>query len=89
MHTETITWNELPADGLPDSDITVLLAVRYPPDHDAVLQPEAVETCMGWWSGTRWLDASSGGDVECAGARALAWADMPAGLENDRSNLLP
>lgn len=77
MRSETITWHELPADGMPDSDITVLLAVRYPPDADAVLQPATVETCMGWWGGEHWLDASSGDRVERTGARVLAWADMP------------
>lgn len=86
MRTETITWHDLPADGLPDSDITVLLAVHYPPDPDAVLQPASVETCMGWWAGDRWLDASSGGGVEHDGARVLAWADMPVGVQNVAAN---
>lgn len=28
MKTETITWHELPADGMPDAETTVLLEVR-------------------------------------------------------------
>lgn len=28
MKTETITWNELPADGVPDADTTVMVEFK-------------------------------------------------------------
>lgn len=30
MITETLTWHQLPADGMPDAEITVLAEVRDP-----------------------------------------------------------
>jgi len=49
MKTETITWNELPADGMPDAEITVLAEIR---------QPEGgTEVWPAWWGGERWIDA--------------------------------
>lgn len=69
MKTETITWNELPDDGLPDAEITVLAEVHQPGG--------GTEVWPAWWSGERWIDAGSGWPLE-AGAVA-AWADTPAG----------
>ena len=72
MRNEVITWHDLPADGMPDSDITVLL--KFTADDGAA------DTCLGWWSGTRWMDASNGDDIERDGrCRVVAWADMRGG----------
>lgn len=73
MRTETITWHELPADGVPDADTTVLVAFKF---ND---EPE-VDTWPGWWNGEHWMDATTGDRMERHGDRkVLAWADMPAG----------
>ena len=64
MKTETITWHEIPADGLPDSDITVLVAVYFPPDPDAAGDTALIEACSAWWSGEHWIDAGSGDRIE-------------------------
>ena len=53
MKTETITWHELPADGLPDADLTVLMQVN---DCDGL---PATEVWQGWWTGDDWLDAAT------------------------------
>ena len=71
MKTETLTWHELPQDGLPDADLTVLLEVRDPDE------PEATECWPGFWSGERWVDASTGWPI--GAERVVAWADQPAG----------
>ncbi len=71
MKTETITWHELPADGLPDADITVDIEVLYPDGE--------TECWPGWWSGEHWIDAASGDRIERNGSSVLAWADRPAG----------
>lgn len=73
MKTETLTWHELPADGMPDADITVMLEVLPPDGTDE----NDTETWPGWWSGERWLDAQNGWPI--AAQRVVAWADMPAG----------
>ena len=71
MKTETITWHELPTDGLPDAEITVQIEI---------LQADgSTETWPGWWAGERWIDAVSGTAVEVLGGVVVAWADVPAG----------
>jgi hypothetical protein len=72
MKTETIQWHELPQDGMPDADITVLAEVRAPEGAD-----DGTEVWPAFWSGERWLDAGSGWHIECS--RVVAWADQPAG----------
>jgi hypothetical protein len=49
---EVITWHHLPA--MPDSDLTVLLWVRYDDGED---------WCAGWLDGQDWLDCASGGVI--------------------------
>jgi hypothetical protein len=71
MKTETITWRELPQDGIPDAELTVLLEVRDPD------QPGATECWPGFWSGERWIDCSTGWPI--GAERVVAWADVPAG----------
>ena len=71
MKTETITWHELPADGMPDADITVLAEVR------ALDEPDSTEVWPAFWSGERWVDCGSGWPLEAE--RVVAWADQPAG----------
>jgi hypothetical protein len=72
MKTETITWHQLPADGMPDADITVLAEIRSPDDGD-----DSTEVWPAFWSGERWVDAVSGFHI--ATPRVVAWADQPAG----------
>ena len=73
MRTETITWYELPADGVPDADTTVLVAFKF---ND---EPE-VDTWQAWWSGEHWMDTATGDRMERDGTlQVLAWAHMPAG----------
>ena len=76
MKTETITWHELPADGLPDAEITVMMEVLF---------AEGTETWPGWWSGERWIEAESGTATDVLCGQVLAWADMPAGSRASRS----
>jgi hypothetical protein len=72
MKTESITWHELPQDGMPDADTTVMLEITT--------ETGATECWPGWWDGERWLDShgmpigldSPTGDV-------TAWAHMLAG----------
>lgn len=64
MKTETITWRELPADGLPDALETVL--VHTADDIDAGFIDDSV-----------WHWAASGGRVA---EPVLAWAQMPWGI---------
>jgi hypothetical protein len=74
MKTETITWHELPADGMPDSDISVLAAFVH------TAEPGHTDTWVAWWDGEHWIDASNGDPMERDGAhRVVAWADQPAG----------
>ena len=74
MRTETITWHELPQDGMPDADTTVLVAY--------VAGDGEQDTWPAWWSGEHWIDASTGDRLERNGrARVLAWAHMPSGVE--------
>jgi hypothetical protein len=58
MTTEPLHWH--PASELPDADITVL----------CWLEPGG-EWFSGWWDGTHWLDAASGGRLE----NVVAWAE--------------
>ena len=69
MKTETITWHELPADGMPDAEITVQAEIRQPDG--------GTEVWPAFWSGERWVDAGSGWALEAD--RVVAWADQPAG----------
>lgn len=71
MKIETITWHELPADGLPDADLTVLVEARDIDD------PTATEVWPGFWSGERWVDCASAWPI--ANDRVVAWADQPSG----------
>ena len=73
MKTETLTWHELPQDGMPDADTTVLGEVRRVDD------PDTTEVWPAFWSGERWVDCSSGWPIEAA--RMVAWADQPAGTK--------
>lgn len=71
MKTETINWRELPADGMPDAEITVLAEVRNPDE------PHTTEVWPAFWSGQLWVDCSSGWPIDTA--RVVAWTDQPAG----------
>jgi len=71
MKTEQIQWHELPDDGLPDAETTVLLEVR---DCDG----PGTEVWPGFWSGERWVDCSNGWPI--GAGRVVAWADVPAGI---------
>ena len=71
MKTETIIWHELPADPLPDDDITVL-ALLLDVDGEAECWPAHRQ-------GEHWIDCGSGGPLDSAGYQVLAWADMPVG----------
>lgn len=71
MKTETINWHELPADGMPDADITVLAEVRSLDEQDTT------EVWPAFWSGERWVDCGSGWPIEAE--RVVAWADQPSG----------
>ena len=70
MKTETITWHELPADGMPDAEITVLAEVRNPDD-------DGTEVWPAFWSGERWIDCGNGFPIGTD--RVVAWAAVPAG----------
>lgn len=78
MQTETITWHDLPDDGMPDAEITVLVRFTSGDDHS--------DTWPGWWSGSHWIDASTGDRIErtpeadgTGGCRVTGWSDMPSG----------
>ena len=78
MKTETITWNELPADGVPDADTTVLVAFKF--NDEPGVDTSAIDTWPAWWDGEHWMDAATGDRMERHGDRkVLAWSDMPAG----------
>lgn len=67
MRSETITWHDLPDDGMPDADETVLVAFTTDDGH--------IDTWLGWWSGEHWMDASTGDQIEREGStRVVAWA---------------
>jgi hypothetical protein len=70
MKTETIHWHELPADGMPDAEITVLAEITQPQG--------GTEVWPAFWSGERWIDCSLGWPIEPG--RVVAWADQPAGV---------
>ena len=69
MKCETITWHELPGDGLPDADVTVLAQTRQ--------SDGSLEVWPAFWSGERWVDAGSGWAIEYGDV--AAWADVPGG----------
>lgn len=73
MKTEAITWRELPADGMPDAEITVLAEIEYPDPAGET------ETWPAWWSGEHWIEAATGDHLEIVGRRVVAWSDMPGG----------
>lgn len=69
MTTETITWHPV-AEGLPDADLTVLLAL------------DGEDTCAGFLDGERadgtplWRDTTA---IDLHGHTIAHWADMPKG----------
>jgi len=63
--SEVVTWTPA-ANGLPDTDITVLLSLD---------ESHGEPTFAGYWDGERWLDV--GGNPITG---VLGWADMPRGL---------
>lgn len=65
MKQETITWHELPQDGMPDADMTVLVST------------EEQGVSAGWFDGEAWRWCDSGGIV---GEPVQAWADLPKGI---------
>ena len=65
MKTETITWHELPQDGMPDAEITVLISTKV----------NGVDT--GFYDGALWRWCESGGIVA---ESVQAWADVPQGI---------
>lgn len=65
MKSEVIQWHELPQDGMPDADTTVLLST------------EEQAVASGWFDGTDWRWCESGGPV---GEPVQAWAVMPKGI---------
>lgn len=70
MKTETITWHELPDDGMPDAETTVLLQIRE-------LDDDGTDVMPGWWAGERWVDIT-GWPLQAE--RVVAWADQPVGV---------
>ena len=71
MKTETITWNQLPADGMPDADIVVDMEIDY--------GNGTAEVWPGWWNGYQWVEASTGMAIDRTTHSVIAWADRPAG----------
>jgi len=69
MKTETITWHELPADGMPDAETTVLLEVRE-------LDGAGTAVQTGWLAESGWVDI---GAWPIESDRVMAWAVVPAG----------
>ena len=65
MKRELIEWHELPQDGMPDAELTVLLSAA-----DA-----GVDT--GFFDGTTWRWCESGGVVA---EPVQAWAEVPVGI---------
>lgn len=68
MKTETITWHELPQDGRPDSDTTVLAEITQD-DGSTDVHP-------AWWDGEEWRDCAQGWPLDTS---VVAWAHVPAG----------
>lgn len=65
MKQETITWYELPQDGMPDAETSVLV------------NNSEGDVDTGFFDGAMWRWCESGGYV--AGV-VLAWADKPVGV---------
>ena len=57
MKTETLTWHELPQDGMPDAEITVQVEVRDP-------EGSGTECWPAFWGGERWIDAATGMPID-------------------------
>jgi hypothetical protein len=70
MKTETLTWHELPQDGMPDAETTVLMQVRY-------FDGDSAEVITGWLGEDDWCDITG---YPLDAARVVAWADVPAGV---------
>lgn len=70
MKTETIQWHELPDDGMPDAETTVLLEVRD-------LDGSASDVVTGWLAESGWVDI---GGYPIKPERVVAWAEMPGGI---------
>ena len=73
MRTEQITWHELPQDGLPDADVTVLAEIRNPDGAD-----DGTEVWPAFCCGEHWYDAGSCLRIDTH--RVVAWADVPFGV---------
>lgn len=73
MKTIPLQFHELPDDGMPDAEITVLAEVRSPDEGDT-----RTEVRPAFWSGERWIDTGSGWTIDAG--RVVAWADQPAGV---------
>ncbi|XHS78529.1 hypothetical protein ACFJGW_00735 [Burkholderiaceae bacterium UC74_6] len=71
MRLETIDWQLLPKDGMPDAATTVLISTD-----DAGVN-------SGWFDGEHWRWCESGGIV---GEPVLAWADLPFGITSANVN---
>lgn len=69
MKTEQITWHELPADGMPDAETTVMLEVRDLDGHGS-------DVVTGWLADSGWVDI---GGLPVNAERVTAWAELPAG----------
>ena len=69
MKTETIQWHELPADGMPDAETTVLLEVRD-------LDGSGSDVVTGWLAESGWVDIAA---WPIKPERVVAWAEMPGG----------
>lgn len=69
MKTETITWHELPADGMPDAETTVLLELRE-------LDGDGTKVQTGWLAQSGWVDINAW-PIEAG--RVVACADVPGG----------
>lgn len=65
MKTETINWHELPQDGMPDAEATVLVST------------DEREVDAGYFDGSNWRWCASGGLID---SKVLAWAEMPEGV---------
>lgn len=72
MFTETIQWHELPQDGLPDSEMTVLV----------IVEGEA-EATTAFYDEGEWRDA---GSAMCFDDPVLRWAHLPGGERNSQDD---
>lgn len=70
MRNELITWHDLPADGHPTNDDTVLVEVAGIADSPRIFPL--------FWDGMYWIDVSGGYRLN-ERYRPVAWAAMPIG----------